>query len=351
MVFGEAIYHADCPFEQWYDLLTKDPGNPEAWMRGWGLDRALSGDMITEQDIHALDVMNWIMQEPPLYAIGSGGLTARPKIGTCWDHFAVYYQYPNKVVFQFSGRQFNGYGTPEGIRNRMFGSKGVLETEYGGNVLIRGENFFRGGKTTEIYEEGTVNNIAAFAIGDLNNLPFKSDLRAEQWLEQSIDICRAMDVKVVLVPFFGKGDLRNDPKGMAAVIERLKRIAPKAEKAGVILALESWLSADDHLKIIKAVGSPAVQVYYDVGNSQEAGYDIFKEIRLLGNRICQFHAKDTKTLYGQGSMDFKAVRKAMEDIGYRGWFVLEGTELPLGIEKSVRYDLDYLRTIFPARQK
>ena len=162
LVFGEAIYHADCPFEQWYDLLTKDPGNPEVWMRGWGLDRALSGDMITEQDIHALDVMNWIMQEPPLYAIGSGGLTARPKIGTCWDHFAVYYQYPKKVAFQFSGRQFNGYGTPEGIKNRMFGSKGVLETEYGGNVLIRGENFFRGGKTAEIYEEGVVNNIVTF---------------------------------------------------------------------------------------------------------------------------------------------------------------------------------------------
>ena len=191
--------------------------------------------------------------------------------------------------------------------------------------------------------------IASFAIGDLNNLPFKSDPRAEQWLEQSIDICRAMDVKVVLVPFFGKGDLRNDPKGMEEVIERLKRIAPKAEKAGVILALESWLSAEDHLKIIKDVGSPAVQVYYDVGNSQEAGYDIFKEIRLLGDRICQFHAKDYKALYGQGSMDFKAVRKAMEDIGYRGWFVLEGTELPLGIEKSVRYDLDYLKAVFSAR--
>jgi sugar phosphate isomerase/epimerase len=90
-------------------------------------------------------------------------------------------------------------------------------------------------------------------------------------------------------------------------------------------------------------------VYYDVGNSQEAGYDILKEIRLLGARICQFHAKDYKDLYGKGTMDFKAVRKAMEDIGYRSWFILEGTQLPLGVEKSIRYDLDYLRTIFPTR--
>jgi L-ribulose-5-phosphate 3-epimerase len=191
--------------------------------------------------------------------------------------------------------------------------------------------------------------IASFAIGDLNNVPYKSDPRAEKWIDQSIDICRAMKVKIVLVPFFGKGDLRNDPKGTETVIERLKRVAPKAEKAGVILALESWLSAEDHLKILTAVGSPAVQVYYDVGNSQEAGYDILKEIRLLGARICQFHAKDDKDLYGKGTMDFKAVRKAMDEIGYHSWFVLEGTQLPLGIEKSIRHDLDYLRTIFKSR--
>jgi myo-inositol 2-dehydrogenase / D-chiro-inositol 1-dehydrogenase len=162
IVFGEATYHADCPFEQWYDILRKEPGNAEHRLRGWGLDRALSGDMITEQDIHALDVMSWLMPAPPLSAEGTGGLKARPKIGTCWDHFVVQYAYPGGVAVQFSGRQFKGHGTIEGIRNRMFGSRGVLETEYGGSVLIRGEAFYRGGKTAGIYEEGAAANIAAF---------------------------------------------------------------------------------------------------------------------------------------------------------------------------------------------
>jgi len=48
-------------------------------------------------------------------------------------------------------------------------------------------------------------------------------------------------------------------------------------------------------------------------------------------------------------MDFPAVRGAMEDIGYRGWLVLEGTKMPLGVEKSVRYDADYLRGLFAAK--
>ena len=172
-VFGEADYHAESPWEQYSDLLSDNPKDPEVRLRAWGLDRALSGDIITEQEIHALDVADWIMGEPPLWAVGTGGLKARPKVGSCWDHFIVYYQYPKDVAIQFSGRQFKGHGTAEGIKNRMFGSKGILETEYGGTVVIRGENFFNGGRTAEIYESGTVANIAAFhkAIteGDFTN--------------------------------------------------------------------------------------------------------------------------------------------------------------------------------------
>jgi sugar phosphate isomerase/epimerase len=67
-----------------------------------------------------------------------------------------------------------------------------------------------------------------------------------------------------------------------------------------------------------------------------AGHPILDEIRLLRDRIAEFHAKDTKDLYGKGTMDFPAVRRAMEDIGYSGWFILEGTKTSLGVEKSVR---------------
>ena len=188
--------------------------------------------------------------------------------------------------------------------------------------------------------------VASLAIGTLNEIPLKSDPRAEQWLADSIDVCKALGLTVVLVPFFGKGDLRNDKPGTDAVVAALKRVAPKAEKAGVILGLESWLSAEQHVDIIDRVGSPAVQVYYDVGNSQKAGYDIFKEIRWLGKRICEFHAKDNDDLYGKGSMNFPEVRKAMADIGYRGWMHIEGTTKPLGPIESTRYDANYLRSVF-----
>jgi myo-inositol 2-dehydrogenase/D-chiro-inositol 1-dehydrogenase len=164
-VFGESTYHAGSPFEGVAGQLAKDPKNPELQLRAWGLSRELSGDIITEQNIHTLDVASWIMNQPPISAVGTGGHKGRTDPGTCWDHFVCLFEYPNNVGITFSSRQFEGHGTqPEGIRNRMFGSKGVLETEYGGQVMIRGrgETFYRGGSSPGIYKEGAVNNIAAF---------------------------------------------------------------------------------------------------------------------------------------------------------------------------------------------
>ena len=162
IAFGEAIYHATCPFGRMYDTWRKDPEDGENRLRAWGLDRVLSGDIITEQNIHTLDVMNWIMGVPPLWAAGTGARKVRP-VGTCCDTFSGVFLYPNHVGITFSSRQIEGHGTqPEGIRNRMFGSEGVLETEYGGQVIIRGKHFYRGGSSPNIYPEGAIANIKTF---------------------------------------------------------------------------------------------------------------------------------------------------------------------------------------------
>lgn len=190
--------------------------------------------------------------------------------------------------------------------------------------------------------------IASLAMGVLNNVPYKSDPRAERWVDQGIDVAKSMKINIILLAFFGKGDLLNDEPGTHEVIKRLRKAARKAEDAGVTLAIESWLSAEQHVDIITKVGSPALKVYYDVGNSHKQGYDIYTEIHRLGRFICQVHAKDYDDLYGKGSIDFPKVRAAMDQSGYRGWIVMEGTKMPLGVEESCRYDAEYLRTIFPS---
>jgi sugar phosphate isomerase/epimerase len=170
--------------------------------------------------------------------------------------------------------------------------------------------------------------VGGLGLGILNKVPYSSDSRAEQWVDKTIDVAKAMDVKVILVAFFEDGDIKNDKKGQEEVIKRFKKVAPKAEKAGVILGIESWLSAKEHMEIINEVGSPNVQVYYDVANSHKMGYNIYEEIRWLGKNICEFHAKENGNLLGQGAIDFKEVRKAMDDIGFQGWVQIEGSVPP-----------------------
>jgi L-ribulose-5-phosphate 3-epimerase len=189
--------------------------------------------------------------------------------------------------------------------------------------------------------------VSSLAIGELNNIPYKSDPRTVAWVSDSIDACHALGARVVLVAFFSNDDLRGDPAGVDEVVRRLKGVAPKAEKAGVILGLESWLSADQHLDILERVGSPAVQVYYDVCNSNDMGYDIYREIRALGKRrICEFHFKENGSLLGQGKVDFKKVRAALDDIGYSGWVQIEGA-VPPGkqILESYQANCKFLRGI------
>jgi L-ribulose-5-phosphate 3-epimerase len=190
--------------------------------------------------------------------------------------------------------------------------------------------------------------VAGIALDVFNQVPYKSDPRTEQWVSDSIDVARALDAKVVLLAFFERGDLRNDPAGQEEVIRRLRRVAGKAVERGVILGIESWLSAADHMRIIDAVGSPNVQVYYDVANSTQMGYDIAAEIRALGrDRICEFHAKENGFLLGQGRIDFASVRKAIDDIGYTGWLQIEGA-VPKGAPMFESYveNVRFMRSQF-----
>jgi len=167
--------------------------------------------------------------------------------------------------------------------------------------------------------------LGGVALDVLNQVPYKSDPRTEQWVADSIDAAAALNVRVILLAFFERGNLRNDDEGQAEVVRRLKRIAPKAERLGVVLGIESWLNAGEHLRILDAVGSRNVQVYYDVANATQMGHNVTAEIRQLGrDRICEFHAKENGFLLGQGRIDFPSVRQAMDDIGYTGWIQIEG---------------------------
>ena len=191
--------------------------------------------------------------------------------------------------------------------------------------------------------------ISSLALGVLNQVPYSSDESARRWVEKSIEVAPKLGQKVVMLAFFGDGDIKDKPDLQKEVIRRLKTVAPRAEKAGVVLGIESWMNADDHLRIIDAVGSPAVKVYYDVANMTHQGYDILKEIRQLGReQLCGLHCKENGFLLGKGRVDFPKVKAALEDIGWCGWLTIEGA-VAKGTKMFDAYvaNQKYLRSVFP----
>ncbi len=126
----------------YYAGALNRPGWPDATpaerrLRNWVWDRVLSGDIIVEQNIHVIDVCNWVLQGHPVSASGAGGRKVRQDNGDCYDHFSVTYTYPGDVDVTFSSTQFNkGWWD---VCERFFGSKGVSEAHYSQPVAIYGD--------------------------------------------------------------------------------------------------------------------------------------------------------------------------------------------------------------------
>ncbi len=174
----------------------------------------------------------------------------------------------------------------------------------------------------------------------------KSDKLGQRWVADAIRITPALNSRVILLPFFGKGALNTGEEKMY-VADVLRELAPEAEKANVILGLENTISAADNLKILERAGSKAIQVYYDVGNSTQGGFDVVREIEQLGRKnICEIHLKDNPHYLGEGKIDFRAVVHAINDIEYRGFAVLETDAPSHSVEADMKRNLTFIRRLF-----
>jgi len=184
-------------------------------------------------------------------------------------------------------------------------------------------------------------------VGTCLEILHRDNLKAHpngpKWVEQSIAATAALGTKVILLPFFGKQQIK-EREEQKATADRLKVIAPLAEKAGVILGLEDTISAEDNAWILDQVGSPAVKVYYDVGNSFNQKYDIYKEIVWLGkDRVCQLHIKDNPNFLGKGGIDMPRYVEAVLRSGFEGWAVLETSSPTKDIKADMITNSTYLR--------
>ena len=135
--------------------------------------------------------------------------------------------------------------------------------------------------------------------------------------------------------------------------EAVKRLIPVAEKAGVVIALENvwnnlWVMPELFRNFVASFESPWVKAYFDIGNHVKyAPPQVW--IQTLGRLIVKCHVKDFQLKpdgHGgkfvpvhEGSIDWKHVRRALDDIRYNGWLTIEGPAGDTQQEASRRLDL------------
>lgn len=170
LTFGEVYTHSGE-----FGYIKSELAAPEARLKNWLCYKALSGDYMVEINIHTIDMMNWMLRKPPLYAIGSGGCKAKKAVGDNWDHFGILFQYADNVPVVFTSKRYNDGAGELDKHNivELYGTEGRLQTKYGGKCMILGKHLYKGGKTPTLYRDGAVTNIATFhklvTTGDCSN--------------------------------------------------------------------------------------------------------------------------------------------------------------------------------------
>ncbi len=112
-----------CSSGIWYKNRKPEMSDTEYQLNNWMHFIWLSGDQITEQAVHNIDAMNWVMDSPPATAYASGGRFTRPDDSEMWDSVSVDYQYPGNRAVSFMCRQIPGSEGDNG--NVIYGTQGT----------------------------------------------------------------------------------------------------------------------------------------------------------------------------------------------------------------------------------
>jgi sugar phosphate isomerase/epimerase len=192
--------------------------------------------------------------------------------------------------------------------------------------------------------------IAGVVLDVFHKHYLKNDPAAVPFIDRGIATAKAMNASVLLLPFFGKGALATpDEQNYAADI--IKEHAGVAQKAGIILGIEDTISAEANVRMLDRIGSPAVKVYYDIGNSTNNGFDTPKEIRWLGGkRICQVHIKDRGYLGESGKIDIVENLRAIADSDYKGWVNFETSSPTKDREADLKKNFEILKKAMDTAQ-
>jgi sugar phosphate isomerase/epimerase len=171
-------------------------------------------------------------------------------------------------------------------------------------------------------------------------------------IEDCISTMKQMNVKTAFLPLGVQCDLRKNPSLRDSVVARLKVAGKMAADAGVVIGIETALSAIEEVQLLKEINSPAIKIYFNFSNPLKEGRELIKELKILGkDRICMIHAsnKDSVWLQNDPQINMPEIKKCLDQMGYTGWLVIERSrdaKKPSDTKYNYGANTEFLKKIF-----
>jgi sugar phosphate isomerase/epimerase len=153
--------------------------------------------------------------------------------------------------------------------------------------------------------------------------------RANQ--QRAVTIAHWMDAPILVINSERAVDKRHQ---WPEHVGHFRHLSRDADQLGVVLAVEPEPglvvgTSEEMSRMMEQVGSARLRVNLDIGHAQVTDDDPAETIRQLGDAIVHLHLEDIEDRvhrhlpFGQGDIDFAAVRQALEEIGYEGPYVAD----------------------------
>lgn len=174
-------------------------------------------------------------------------------------------------------------------------------------------------------------------------------------IEDCIATMKLMNIKVAFLPLGVQCDLKKNPGVRDSVVARLKVAGKMAEAAGVVIGIETALSATEEVQLLKEINSKGIKIYFNFSNPLKEGRDLEKELQILGrDRICMIHAtnKDSVWLENDPQINMPKIKATLDKMKWSGWLVIERSRdarKPSDVKGNYGANTAYLKKVFQGK--
>jgi sugar phosphate isomerase/epimerase len=188
--------------------------------------------------------------------------------------------------------------------------------------------------------------ISSLAMSAFYGQAFGKHPTADQFLASWIELMPKLGTKAGFLPIIGI----EDAQVRGRTVQHLKLAGPMAERAGVILGLNTQLDADGAKKLLDEIGSPAVRIAYNIGEASDAKRDFYRELRDLGrDRIAQIipTLSDGQWLANDKRIDVPRLKGLLDEMNWSGWLVLQRSRMKgKSVQENFSANSSYLKSVF-----